>query len=146
MPTCCTSCAIPGPRMPTPRSGPVPLSLPSYLLCWTLNQYHALLFRERHPGRVHIVRFEDVVAGPRAALRGLCEALGVEATSSLEKPTFNGEPLQEVYPWGTIRSATPEANRATALELDASEREEVRHRARPYLEPFGYEDFLGGSS
>jgi len=124
------------------KKRPVPLSLSNYLLCWTLNQYHALLFRERHPGRVHIVRFEDVVAGPSTALRGVCEALGVEAASSLEKPTFNGEPLEEVYPWGTIRSATPDANRATALELDAKEREEVRVRARPYLEPFGYEGFV----
>ena len=128
------------------KKRPVPLSLSSYLLCWTLNQYHALLFRERHPGRMHIVRFEDVVAGPRAALRPVCEALGVEAASSLDEPTFNGKPLEEVYPWGTIRSATPEANRATALELSPEEREEVRSRARPYLEPFGYEDFFGERS
>ena len=124
------------------KKRPVPLSLSNYLLCWTLNQYHALLFRERHPGRMHIVRFEDVVAGPRAALGGICESLGVEAASSLEKPTFNGELLEEVYPWGTIRSATPEVNRATALELSREEREEVRLRARPYLEPFGYEAFV----
>jgi hypothetical protein len=124
------------------KKRPVPLSLPSYLLCWTLNQYHALLFRERHPGRVHIVRFEDVVAGPGKALASVCAALGVEAGPSLEKPTFNGEPLTEVYPWGTIRSATPEANRATALELSREEREEVRLRARPYLAPFEYEGFV----
>jgi hypothetical protein len=128
------------------KKRPVPLSLSSYLLCWTLNQYHALLFRERHPGRVHIVRFEDIVAGPRQALQQICESLGVEAGPSLDKPTFNGEPLEEVYPWGTIRSATPEANRATALVLSREEREEIRLRARPYLDPFRYEDFLGGSS
>ncbi len=124
------------------KKRPVPLSLSSYLLGWTLNQYHALLFRERHPGRVHVVRFEDVIAGPRDALREVCVALGVEVAASLQHPTFNGEPLAEVYPWGTIRSATPEANRATALELSREEREEVRLRARPYLEPFGYEDFV----
>lgn len=124
------------------KKRPVPLSLSSYLLCWTLNQYHALLFRERHPNRVHIVRFEDVVAGPRKALGGICQALGVEAGASLDKPTFNGEPLEEVYPWGTIRSATPEANRAAALELSSEEKEEIRARARPYLAPFGYDDFV----
>jgi hypothetical protein len=91
---------------------------------------------------VHIVRFEDVVAGPRDALRPICEAFGVEAGPSLEKPTFNGERLEEVYPWGTIRSATSDANRATAFELDAKERDEVRVRARPYLEPFGYDGFV----
>jgi hypothetical protein len=124
------------------KKRPVPLPLASYLLVWTLNQYHALLFRERHAGRVHIVRFEDIVVGPREALRGVCAALGVEASSSLDAPSFNGEPLPEVYPWGTIRSATAEANRATALELSREEREEVRLRARPYLEPFGYEGFV----
>jgi hypothetical protein len=124
------------------KKRPVPLSLPSYLLGWTVAQYHALVFRERHPGRVHIVRFEDVVARPRAALGEICASLGVEAGTTLEKPTFNGEPLEEVYPWGTIRSPTPEANRATALELSREEIEEVRLRARPYLEPFGYDEFL----
>jgi hypothetical protein len=124
------------------KKRPVPLALSSYLLGWTLNQYHALLFRERHPARVHIVRFEDLVAGPREALRPVCAALGVEAGATLDVPSFNGEPLPEVYPWGTIRSATAEANRATALELSHEEREEVRVRARPYLEPFGYEGFV----
>jgi Sulfotransferase family len=124
------------------KKRPVPLPLASYLLGWTLNQYHALLFRERHPGRVHIVRFEDIVAGPTKALQGVCAAFGVEAAASLEQPSFNGEPLPEVYPWGTIRSATAEANRATALELSQDERDEVQLRARPYLEPFGYEGFV----
>ena len=45
-------------------------------------------------------------------------------------PSFNGAPLQEVYPWGTIRSATTEANRATADELERNETEEIRVRAR----------------
>jgi hypothetical protein len=124
------------------RKRPVPLPLPSYLLGWTLNQYYALLFRERHPGRVHIVRFEDLVSGARKALEAVCAALGIDAAPSLDRPSFNGEPLAEVYPWGTIRSATAEANRATALELSREEREEVRLRARPYLEPFGYETFV----
>jgi hypothetical protein len=124
------------------KKRPVPLSLASYLLCWTLNQYHALLLRERHPERLHIVRFEDIVADRKKALERICAAVGCETADSLATPTFNGQPLEEVYPWGTIRKATPEANRATALELDRSEREEVRLRGQPYLEPFGYEKFL----
>lgn len=124
------------------KKRPVPLALAAYLLCWTLNQYHALVARERHPGRVHVLRFEDVVARPRETLGALCEKLGLEAASSLGTPSFNATPLAEVYPWGTIRSATEEANRKTAAELDDAEREEVRIRARPYLELFGYESFL----
>jgi hypothetical protein len=47
-----------------------------------------------------------------------------------------------VYPWGTIRSATPEANKATAEELSAQEREEIRARTGQYLDHFGYTDFI----
>jgi hypothetical protein len=124
------------------KKRPVPLSLASYLLGWTLNQYHALLYRERYPGRMHVVRFEDLIENPRAVLGAICEALGIPPSESLETPSFNGRPLAEVYPWGTIRSPKPEANRRTAFELSPQERDEVRARARPYLEPLDYASFL----
>jgi sulfotransferase family protein len=121
---------------------PVPLPLRSYLLGWTLNQYHALLSKAQHPDRVHIVRAEDVMSDSTAALAPVCEALGIEVADSLQYPSWNGKPLDQVYPWGTIRTPTPEANHATALELSGEEQEEVRRRAWQYLELFGYSDFL----
>jgi hypothetical protein len=124
------------------KKRPVPLSLASYILGWVINQYHALSIRERYPKRMHVLRFEDLVEAPRKTLGAICEAVGVEAGPSLEKPSFNGKPLEEVYPWGTIRSPTPEANRNTALELDDEERGEVRRRSRPFLELLDYESFL----
>lgn len=123
------------------KKRPLPLSLETYLLGWTLNQYYALLFQRLFPGRLHIVRIEDVMEDPVAALRPVCDALGVEAGASLRTPSWNGAALEEVYPWGTIRRATPEVNRATAAELAASEREQVRERARPYLELLDYASF-----
>lgn len=124
------------------RRRPVPLPLATYLLGWTLIQRHALLFRERFPGRVHILRLEDILENPGRRLGPVCEALGLETPGSLAAPTWNGQPLPEVYPWGTIRTATSAANRASAGELTPAEREEVRVHARPYLEPFGYDRFL----
>ncbi len=124
------------------KKRPVPLSLASYILGWVINQYHALSIRERYPKRMHVLRFEDLVESPRKSLGAICEAVGVEAGPSLEKPSFNGKRLEEVYPWGTIRAPTPEANRKTALELDDVERGEVHRRARPFLELLDYESFL----
>ena len=72
----------------------------------------------------------------------LCEQLGLERADTLARPSWNGEELAEVYPWGTIRKATPETNRATAEELSDEERDEVRRRAGLYLEKLGYDDFL----
>src|SRR5688572_24054614 len=46
------------------KKRPVPMSLPDYMLGWTMNQYFALLFKEKYPDRMHIVRTEDVMADP----------------------------------------------------------------------------------
>jgi hypothetical protein len=123
------------------RKRPVPMSLRDYMQAWCLNQYHALLARERHPGQVHIVRTEDVMANPRAALGPVCEALGLEASNSLDVPSWNGSALEEIYPWGTIRRASPEANRATAAELPPEERAEIARMTWQYLDVFDYRAF-----
>jgi hypothetical protein len=88
------------------------------------------------------VRAEDVMADARGTLGPLCERLGLEAAPTLATPTWNGEPLPEIYPWGTIRQASPAANRATAEELSGAERAEVRQRAGPYLDVFDYRSFI----
>jgi hypothetical protein len=124
------------------KKRPVPMSLKDYMLCWTLNQYHALMFREMFPGRLHIVRTEDVMANPKKTLGALCKKLGLDAADSLKKPTWNGQELKELYPWGTIRTATPEANKATALELSPRERAEISERTWQYLDVFDYRSFV----
>jgi hypothetical protein len=120
------------------KKRPVPLSLDKYLLGWTLNQYFALLCKEQFPDRLHIVRTEDVMADSTKALGPVCDALGIERAASLEQPSWNGEPLGEVYPWGTIRKATPAQNKAEAQSLSAAERDAIRQRAWQYLDVFDY--------
>ena len=124
------------------KKRPVPLSLDHYMLGWTLNQYAALLFQKKFPGRVHIVRAEDVMAAPVKTLGNVLTALGLETAPSLSRPTWNGHDLGEVYPWGTIRIPTPEQNLATAKELSAQEIEEIRARTWQYLEVFEYEKLV----
>jgi hypothetical protein len=92
---------------------------------------------------MHIVRAEDVMRDSRSTLGAVCEKLGLDPSAdSLTQPTWNGSPLKEVYPWGTIRIPTPEANLATARELSSGQIEEIRLRARPYLEFFDYQNFV----
>jgi len=124
------------------RKRPLPLLLEHYMLAWTVNQYFALLAQQHYPDRVHILRLEDELADPMAALGPVCQAVGVQPGPSLLKPSWNGQELEQVYPWGTIRTPTPEANRATAQELSPAEREAVRVRAGAYLDHFGYVDFI----
>ena len=123
------------------KKRPVPLSLDHYLLGWTLNQYFALLLRERYPDRFHVVRAEDVMADPAKTLGEVCQRLGLEGSDTLTYPSWNGEAIEQVYPWGTIRVPTPEANRATARELSLDEQEAIRQRCWQYIDVFGYVDF-----
>jgi hypothetical protein len=120
------------------KKRPVPLSLQHYLLGWTLNQYHALVARRRFPDRMHIVRAEDVMRDSRRTLAPICEQLGISAADSLATPTWNGQPLETIAPWGTIAAPTLDANRAAAESLSADETAEIRDRASLYLGAFDY--------
>jgi hypothetical protein len=124
------------------KKRPVPMRLKDYALAWVINQEAALTARDRHPDRVHIVRTEDTFAAPQRVLGGVLDRLGLESSSALARPTWNGVELAEVYPWGTIRTPTPDANRATAMELSADERAEIRARTRRYLDIFDYTQFV----
>ena len=124
------------------KKRPVPLSLSQYMLRWVVNQFHALMYQERYGSRFHIVRAEDVFADPGTTLGAVCDALGLEASDTLTAPSWNGTPLAEVNPWGTIREATPSANLATAQELTQGEKDEIRSWAFQYLDVFDYRGFL----
>ncbi|MHB1536962.1 MAG: sulfotransferase [Solirubrobacteraceae bacterium] len=124
------------------KKRPLPLPLEGYMLGWTLNQHYALMLQRRFPDRFHIVRAEDVMSDSATTLGALCAKLGLEYSDTLVEPSWNGSPLEEVYPWGTIREPTLEANHATAQELSATEQQEVAARAWQYLELFGYASFL----
>lgn len=128
------------------RKRPVPLSLAHYTLGWCLNQYYALLYQQRFPGRLHIVRAEDVMRDPYHTLGAVCDKLGLERAESLRTPTWNGAALAEIYPWGTIRKANPTANRGTADELTPNEQAEIRERTSQYLETFDYKAFLSAAA
>ncbi len=124
------------------KKRPVPMSLEKYIEAWNINQHYALLYKQKYPGRVHIVRCEDVLENSVKALTPVCSALGIAPDDALKRVSWNGEELQEVYPWGTIRKATPEANLATARELSPAEADEVRQRTWQYLDVFDYSTFF----
>ena len=124
------------------KKRPVPLGLEHYMMGWILNQRAALRFRAMFPDRMHVIRAEDVMADSHKTLGELCRKLGLEPADSLKTPTWNGTELKEVYPWGTIRTPTPEANKKTAMELSAEEQKEIGLLTAEFLDAFDYRNFL----
>lgn len=121
------------------RRRAVPLSIAHYMTGWSVHQQHALAFASRFPGRVHVVRYEDIVADPVKTLSAVLDKVGVGGDPALAAPSWNGKKLEQVHPWGTIRTATPAANEAARKEHSAEDAEEIRRRAEPFLAPFGYD-------
>jgi hypothetical protein len=128
------------------KKRPVPLSLTDYMLRWNLHQHFALTSRALDPERVHLVRIEDVMEDPRGVLDELLASLGLNDSETLEQPSWNGQPLQEVYPWGTLRAVTPQANRATAAELSSDEVAQIGALAWQYLGELSYAEFMAGAT
>ncbi|MBF0284955.1 MAG: sulfotransferase [Magnetococcales bacterium] len=119
---------------------PFPLGPVRYAWTWNLCQHMALTYKEKYAGRFHIIRFEDFAADPNQAVGGLLEAMGYGMSEKCAYPSFNGERLREVYPWGTIRTPTPAANLATANELSAEQKKILRTECAVMLPLLGYSD------
>jgi hypothetical protein len=120
----------------------LPLTLAHYITGWCLNQQAALTFAEMYPQRVHILRFEDIIENPVEVLGTVLAKLGVRKSSTLSQSSWNGRVLDQVYPWGTVRTPTVAANLATAHELNATEKKEIHARTKPLLSILGYDSFL----
>ncbi|MDT4952906.1 MAG: hypothetical protein QOJ02_1044 [Acidobacteriota bacterium] len=121
------------------KKRPFPLSLQRYAWTWNLSQHMALTFAERFPRNFHILRFEDLVSDPKQHLSALCQKLGLSYSDTLLYPSWNGQKLESVYPWGTIVTPTPEANIATKNELSQTETDEMRSLTSVMLKLLRYE-------
>lgn len=121
---------------------PFPLSLDRYAWTWAMMQHHALVFAHKFPDRFHIVKFEDLVTDRRATMSKLADKLGIAWADSLLEPSWNGKTMNQVYPWGTIRTPTPAANIATMNELDAEQKRAIKAITSVMLPAFGYETMV----
>jgi len=118
---------------------PFPLSIERYAWTWAMMQHHALVYAGKFPDRFHILRFEDLVAVRRATMGKLAEQLKIGWDDSLLEPSWNGRKMDQVYPWGTIRTPTTEANIATMNELDAGQKAAIKAITALMLPHFGYD-------
>ncbi len=124
------------------KKRPLPHSLQHYMLGWTLNQYHALMYKEKFPDRLHIVRAEDVMDDPKKTLGAVLEKDGIGNIRYSQNTNLERRKAGRNLPWGTIRKATPEANIATANELSKEEKEAIAAYTFQYLDTFDYRSIL----
>lgn len=123
------------------KKRPTRQSVAHYALAWQICLQEIQQAMQKHPDHCFLLRYEDIIANPRAVLGQFLSKLGVGDSPTLEYPSWNGQKIEQVYPWGTIRIPTAEVNLATARELPAEERKELFDRLEPMLEKHQYLDF-----
>ncbi len=123
------------------KKRPTRQSVAHYALAWQVCIQEAEAARRKHPDHCFILRYEDIIANPRQVLGGMLGKMGLGDSASLEKPSWNGKALEQVYPWGTIRIPTAEVNLATGKELSTAEIGEMFERLEPVLQRYDYLDF-----
>ncbi|HTA60976.1 MAG TPA: sulfotransferase [Bacteroidia bacterium] len=119
----------------------VPLSIPHYMMGWVTCQYFSLILAEKYPDHYHIIKFEDLVKDKVGTLSKALKKVGISSSKTLDYPSWHGEELKEVYPWGTVRIPTEEANLKTAKELSKEEIKEIYLRTKNYIDIFKLNDF-----
>ncbi len=121
------------------KKRPYPLGLDRYTQTWAYCQHLALTYAEKYPDTFHIVKFEDMVADPAKTLGALCRRLGLTESETCTYPSWNGRKMDQVYPWGTVRTPTTEANLATMAELSSGEVTRIKALAILPIRAFGYD-------
>jgi hypothetical protein len=124
------------------KKRPVPLSLNHYITAWNICQHFAEINQEKYTDNFFILRYEDIIEDPRQTLSKFLQTISLSDSPSLCHPSWNNVKLETIYPWGTIKIATRDANFETAATLNPNEIADIYLRSRNYIEKFHYDDFI----
>lgn len=118
---------------------PYPLSLQRYVWTWSMVQHRALAYQAMFPERFLMVKYEDLLANKQATMERVCQQIGIKFDASLLYPSWNGQKLDNVYPWGTIDFPDANEQETRKHELSDKQRQEVALIARPMMTELGYQ-------
>ena len=89
-----------------------------------------------------IVRFEDLIEDTEKTMQNVAEFLSIDFHKNLLFPSWNSKKMEEVYPWGTVRTPSKEVNLETMNELSDFQKNEISSYCATMLDKLGYKSFL----
>jgi hypothetical protein len=120
---------------------PFPFPLERYCQMWNVCSTQAAVYAAKYEGRFHTLKYEHLVLKPKSILDDLLSDLRLDPFTSEPRPSFNRKSLETVFPWGTIKHATEEANLATARELTKEQMEAIYMECGLAVEQWSYGPF-----
>lgn len=117
---------------------PFPLSLKRYTWTWNITQYKALVYKEMYPDKFIIIKYEDLLTKKREVMEKFSQQVGISFDESLLYPSWNGQKLEDVYPWGTINIPDVNEQETRKQELSKQEISEIELISKIFLQELGY--------
>ncbi len=123
------------------KKRPVPLSLNHYMTGWITATQSADFFAREYPDNFFIIRYEDIIENPMKAFQKIFQTLNISSSKTVLYPSWNGEKLKQVFPWGTIAVPSSETNLAAARKLSKKEISVIYNYTHLQLSAFNYLKF-----
>ncbi|MFH1334395.1 MAG: sulfotransferase [Pseudomonadota bacterium] len=125
------------------KKRPFPLPFQQYICSWNLYHHIVLMHQQHYPENITIIRYEDLVDNSQVVMERIAAKIGIAFKETMLHPSWNGMDLtNNIYPWGTIVSATSEANLHAISELNKDEKQYIKKTSELLLKYFGYDQLV----
>ncbi|WP_137045776.1 sulfotransferase [Pseudolabrys sp. FHR47] len=112
------------------------VDLAAYCRKWSMINTLGFAYAGKYPARVKTLRFIDLLNDRRATLEATCSWLGLSWDDGLMAPTWNGQPLAAMHPFGGVPEISSAHERACFDALSADERRYIFDRTAAARELF----------
>jgi Sulfotransferase family len=109
----------------------------SYCRKWSLVNMLGFYFAEKYPDRMATVRLDRLIDDRASELRRLCAWLGLAYDVMLEVPTWNGEPLAAMGPFGGVPVVSAAHERECEASLSFADRAVIEEKTRAVQALYG---------
>jgi hypothetical protein len=116
------------------------MTIERYCQRWGIVNLLGMFYAEKYPDRCRIVRFEHLLTNRESVMRDICAWLRIEFDASLMKPSWNGQTLKSILPFGGVAGIGLDHEERCLSELTDDEMVAIGRRLAWHLTATGYPD------
>jgi len=105
---------------------------------WNFTAYFAHYCRIKYPSRLLVVRYENLISKKVETLKRMCRFFGISYSPCLQEPSWNGERLNSVWPFGGIPHPSTAYERSVGKSLPKKIRNSIKRFTLPAGALYGY--------
>ena len=104
---------------------PFPMSLENYIWAWCTVQHRAVVYAEKYPNNIKIIKYNDLLCDKEFTMIQICKFLNIEFDKILLETSWNANILDNIYPWGTINNFSVEEDEERKNSLTTKQKNTI---------------------